>query len=81
MRTTVAIADPLLQSAKERAAAQGLTLGQFIEDSIRLRLAAADEAVKPRDVKLPSVPGRPRAGVDMLSNRAVFDFLDEEPNP
>ena len=77
MRTTVAIEDALLAVAKRRAAEQGLTLGQFLEQAIRHEIA--------RDVSAPARPEVPvhhgqgglRPGIDAASNRSLAEVLDD----
>jgi hypothetical protein len=76
MRTTVAVDDNLLESARRRARDRGQTLGQVVEDALRRELA------EPVAVELVGVPvfsggGGPLAGVDLTSNRAVRAVLDE----
>lgn len=76
MRTTVTIDDQLLASARRSAQRAGQTLGEFVEESIRLRLAA-----KPR-VEIPIVPVFEAGtgvlpGVDATSNRSLYDVLDD----
>ncbi len=44
MRTTIAIADALLQKAKRRAQQEGVTLGELIEAALRDRLLRAPAA-------------------------------------
>ncbi|ORV97525.1 ribbon-helix-helix protein, CopG family [Mycobacterium kyorinense] len=77
MRTTVSISDELLAAAKRRARERGQSLGAVIEDALRRELAAADDR-KPR----PSVPvfhgTGPRPGLDLTSNRALAEVLDED---
>lgn len=77
MRTTVAIDDELLAAARRRARDQGQSLGQVLETALRRELASPEE---PRDV--PPVPvfrggTGPRPGVDLNSNRALQEVLDE----
>ena len=57
MRTTLDIADVVLQAAKEIAAVRGRTAGAVISDLVRLALA-------------PSRPVRVRNGVPVLPRRA-----------
>ena len=78
MRTTISIDDELLATARERARAQGQTLGQFVESSLRRQLAVG-ECGGPR----PAVPvyrsgTGPRPGLDLTSNRALIEALDED---
>jgi len=77
MRTTVAIEDALLKLAKRRARDRGVTLGQYLEEAIRRDLARVEDD-RPR----PTVPvfkggTGVRPGVDLESNRALYEFLDE----
>lgn len=80
MRTTVSIDDELLIAAKRRARERGTTLGQVLDHALRRELAEA-----------PAVPGAPvpvfrggsglRPGVDVNSNRALYEALDEDRPP
>lgn len=77
MRTTVAIDDELLAAAKRRARERGESLGQVLEAALRRELASR---VDPQDVPLvPVFTGGtgPRPGVDLTSNRALHEALDE----
>ncbi len=76
MRTTVAIDDHLLARAKDRARERGTTLGKVIEDALRSELA------RPTGGDPPPIPvfrggGGLRPGVDLSSNRAIQELLDE----
>jgi len=77
MRTTVTIDDELLEAAKRRARLRGLTLGGLVEAALRRELALADEA--PAAPEIPVFRGGtgPRPGVDLTSNRALYELLDE----
>ncbi|MEA2189096.1 MAG: hypothetical protein QOK16_4107 [Solirubrobacteraceae bacterium] len=77
MRTTVTIDDELLEAAKHRARLRGQTLGGLIEAALRRELALADEP--PAAVEIPVFRGGtgPRPGVDLTSNRALYELLDE----
>ncbi len=77
MRTTIAIEDHLLRSAKRQAQRRGLTLGQLIEEALRLELSESS-----RRSPGPAIPvfrgGRGvRPGVDISSNRTLLEALDE----
>lgn len=76
MRTTVSIDDNLLAAAKDRARSRGESLGDVLEDGLRLLLtdAAPTEPFDPPTFKGTGV----RPGVDLTSNRAIYDLLDEE---
>lgn len=77
MRTTVSIDDHLLAEAKERARERRQTLGQLVEDSLRRELGAPthSEASPPIPVRRGGTGAQP--GLDMTSNRAMWEFLDE----
>jgi len=77
MRTTIAIHDELLESAKLLARERGQTLGGLVEDALRRELSLDDEPVE--RVAIPVFKGGNglRPGVDITSNRALHEFLDE----
>jgi hypothetical protein len=77
MRTTISIDDELLAAARERARSQGQTLGQFIEGSLRRQLAAADQGGARPVVPVYHSGTGPRPGLDLTSNRALLEALDE----
>lgn len=76
MRTTVAVDDNLLAAARRRARDCGQTLGQVVEDALRRELAAPME-VEPLEVPVFRGGGGTLPGVDLTSNRAVREVLDE----
>jgi hypothetical protein len=80
MRTTVRLDDALGRAAKVRAAEQGITLTQLIDESLRERLARRGEAAGTRRVDLPAYgEGGVLSGVDLSDNRALRDLIDDEP--
>lgn len=78
MRTTVAIDDQLLKAAKHAAQRRGQTLGQLIEDAIRRELSGPEQHPA---IELPVFHGGtgPVPGIDLRSNRALAEYLDERP--
>lgn len=78
MRTTLALDDELLATARRRAQARGETLGQVIEAALRRDLAAGEEAVTPPPVPVFTGGTGPRPGLDLGSNRALHEALDED---
>ena len=76
MRTTVAIDDQLLAAAKESAHRAGQTLGEFVEDSLRLKLASKPAGAAPVLPTFDRGTGL-RPGVDATSNRSLYDSLDD----
>lgn len=76
MRTTISIDDYLLEGAKRRARERGQTLGELVEDALRLEL---EEGKPVEAVEVPVFTGGSgvRPGVDLGSNRALREALDE----
>lgn len=77
MRTTVAIDDHLLAAAKRRARDAGLTLGQLVERGLQRELARTEPGEEPPEIPVFSGGTGPRPGIDLDSNRAVLEVLDE----
>jgi hypothetical protein len=77
MRTTVSISDELLAAAKQRARERGLTLGEVIDAALRRELAVADRRGDRPPVPVFRGGSGPRPGVDLTSNRALHELLDE----
>lgn len=77
MRTTVRIADELLASAKLRAKERGKTLGELVEDGLRRELAVNYELADRPPVPIFRGGTGPAPGLDLTSNRAIYEFLDE----
>lgn len=77
MRTTLSISDELLIAAKRRAHERGQTLGELVDEALQRELNAM-----PVPVPAPPVPifrggTGPRPGIDLSSNRAMLEALDE----
>jgi hypothetical protein len=77
IRTTLSISDELLAAAKRRARERGQTLGEVVNAALQRELS---DARTPADA--PAVPvfrggTGPRPGVDLRSNRALSEALDE----
>jgi hypothetical protein len=77
MRTTVAIADELLDVAKRRARERGITLSELVNAALRRELADRAEHAERPAVPVFRAGTGPRPGVDLLSNRALHEVLDE----
>jgi hypothetical protein len=77
MRTTIAIDDEILASTKVRARQLNLTLGQVVEDALRRELARDQTPRRGPEVPVFTGGTGPRQGIDLTSNRAVLDALDE----
>lgn len=79
MRTTVRLDDELLREAKVRAAEQGITLTQLIDESLRERLATRPRRMSVESFQLPTYgEGGTRPGVNLSDNRALRDLMDED---
>jgi hypothetical protein len=76
VRTTLAIDDRILAAAKRRARARGITLGELVEEALRAELAATPTGSRPAIPVFREGTGV-RPGIDMTSNRAVQEALDE----
>jgi hypothetical protein len=79
VRTTIRIDDDLYRSAKARAALTGRSVGELIEDAVRVALVREQEQ-RPSDL-----PGLPvyggtglLPGVDINDSRALNDLLDAD---
>lgn len=77
VRTTVSISDELLGAAKRRAQARGQSLGAVIDDALRRELALGDAPGVRAAVPVFTGGTGPRPGVDVSSNRALHEALDE----
>ena len=76
MKTTLDLNDQVLRQAKGRAARDGTTLAQFVEDALRARLVAAPDG-KPRfRLKLETVCGDRPPNVDVADRVALYELLD-----
>ena len=77
MRTTVTLEDSLLHEARQRAAARGTSVSAVIDDALRIAFA---RTLGP--AAIPAIPiftggDGPMPGVDLTSNAALLDLLDE----
>lgn len=80
MKTTLDLNDQLLADAKALAAQQRTSLTRLIEEALQLRLRAKAAFAKQGRVRLPVCKGRGGlvAGVDPLSNKALFEALGDD---
>lgn len=75
MRTTISIPEPLLESAKRRAAARGVTVSVVIEDALRGHLMAKGQPDAP-PFRLHTVRGKlvnPDLDLDRTSALVAMD--------
>jgi Arc/MetJ family transcription regulator len=81
MRTTVSISDDLLQEAKLLAARTGRSLGDVVDDALRVLLAQR-ESRGPADVVLPVFGGSGLLpGVDLEDKDALAAVLEDKHAP
>ncbi|MCA1711306.1 MAG: antitoxin [Actinobacteria bacterium] len=78
MRTTLSIADELLASAKQRARERHLTLGQVVEAALRRELSEQGRSVVTPEIPVFVGGTGPRPGLDVTSNRALVQELDQD---
>jgi hypothetical protein len=77
MRTTINISEPVLRSARRRAAERGVTLSAFAEDALRAQLARKESAAAP-SFRLHTVRGRlVRPDLDLDRTSALLALDDE----
>lgn len=77
MRTTIRIDDDLYREVKARAARSGRTVAAVLEDAVRRGLNPPEKRiVKPYAVR-PIGAGGVRPGVDLSSNSALLETMDE----
>ncbi|MDQ3677027.1 MAG: type II toxin-antitoxin system VapB family antitoxin [Actinomycetota bacterium] len=77
MRTTITIHDELLEAAKRRARERGQTLGGLVEDALRREISLNREPAPRISVPVFDGGAGPLPGVDLNSNRALHELLDE----
>lgn len=78
MRTTVSISDELLLAAKQRAMERGETLGAVIDSALRRELAIPQPRSERPPIPILAGRGGVLPGVDLTSNRATYDLIDDE---
>jgi hypothetical protein len=77
MRTTLSIDDELLGRARDRARAEGVTLGKVVEDALRRALSRPVDTPPAQPLPVFAGGSGPRLGIDLESNRALHEALDE----
>ena len=77
MRTTVNIDDHLLEQARQLAISSRRSLGDVVDDALRLLLSTSER--RSADVELPTYGGSGLLpGVDLEDKAALAALLDEE---
>jgi plasmid stability protein len=77
MRTTIRIDDELYREVKQRAARSGRTVAAVLEDAVRRGLTPAERRSAGRYAIRPTGSGGLRPGVDLSSNAAIAEVIDE----
>lgn len=77
MRTTLSISDELLTAAKRRARERGQTLGQFVDSALQRELNEPEASREAPPVPVFDGGSGPRPGIDLRSNRALHEALDD----
>jgi len=77
MRTTIRIDDELYRRVKTMAARSGRTVAAVLEDAVRRGLSPSQPRAAGRYVVQPAGRGGLRPGVDLSSNAAVAEAMDE----
>ena len=78
MRTTISISDELLAAAKRRASERGQTLGSFVDGALQRELNDTPPARAAPPVPVFRGGTGPRPGIDLSSNRALLEALDDD---
>ena len=77
MRTTIRIDDELYRQVKAMAARSGRTVAAVLEDAVRRGLTPSEPRPARRYAVRPMGRGGLRSGVDLSSNAAVAEAMDE----
>ena len=77
MRTTIRIDDELYREVKARAARSGRTVAAVLEDAVRRGLAPSERRAGGRYRVHATGTGGLQPGVDLSSDAAVAELIDE----
>lgn len=77
MRTTVSISDEILLASKRRARERGMTLGQLVDEALQRELNEPRGRGEAPAIPVFTAGTGPRPGIDLSSNRALVEALDE----
>lgn len=78
MKTTIDLDDELLRLAKQRAAAERMTLRAFIEEALRARLLPRPRGRARFSLDLPVVAGTAPPAVDIADRNALYDLMERD---
>ncbi|MDH3524134.1 MAG: type II toxin-antitoxin system VapB family antitoxin [Acidobacteriota bacterium] len=76
MKTTVDLDEQLLRAARQRAAAQGKSLGEIIEDALRRTIPAPSAPDARFELSWRTERGRLRPGVRLDDRQGLFDLME-----
>ena len=78
MRTTLDLDDQLLRQAKAKAAADGRTLTDLIEDALRREVMLQAVTKRQKPLRLRTVNGKGlQPGVDLTDSAALLDLIEQ----
>ena len=75
MKTTLNIADQLLENAKKRAARDGITLTRLVEDALKAKLLE-DKSLVTYQFEPTIVTGSKPPNVDISERDALYEVID-----
>jgi hypothetical protein len=82
MRTTVRIADELLDRAKAVAAREGTTLAAVVDEGLRLAMGRRDSTPPAEAEPLATFKGQGlQRGVDLDDTAALLDLMGDDAHP
>jgi len=76
MRTTLNLEHQLMRDVKAKAAEEGRTLTAVIDDALRDYLRRGDETSTSFRLRLVTVPGKARDGVDLDDRDALYEVME-----
>ena len=76
MRTTLNLDEAIVRALKREALESGRTMTQVIEDSLRETLSRKKQYGKSFQLKMVTVKGKKRPGVDLTDRRSFYDIME-----
>ena len=78
VKTTIDLDDALLSRAKQEAAAAGITLKAYLEDTLRARLLPRPAPRRAFTLDVPIVDGTAPPAVDIADRDALYDLMERD---
>ena len=78
MKTTIDLDDELLRRAKQRAAAAGIPLREYVENALRAQLLPRTRGRSTFSLAVPIVAGKARPAVDVADRNALYDLMERD---